>query len=290
MTESIITESIIAKTINEERVTQQRHTDHQKIYFLESKNNFNPNHFFINGKLWAYIEVLSTNLDRNKFIGYFNKTFMMYSDFKSNNLKEVPDYFRRCQFLSLLESINLISNSSLNNSIGLIKIGPSKNGKKNCCLIDDSTIIDENDNTIRITNGSELEPHRGFQMFNQLSEDKKKDIIDKFYYSFVFLKNILKRIKSDQYILFDPIEMLQRIVRYCEKNNIISLINLLSSEIHDTPYKLNIEQKINLFHNYDNLFTLWNTNFINENNGKFRIFVLSIHFMNLIYRYQIKEI
>ena len=265
-------------------------TNSVKFYYLENKNNFNPNTFFINSKYWDYINNLSINLDKRKFIGYFNKTLSMHAEFKENKLKEVPDYFRRCQFLSILESINFITCNQFKNATALIKIGPSKNSKKNCCLIDDSTTIDEKDGTIRITNGNELEPHRGFEMFNSLSSDKKYDMINYFFSSLNYLKNILKKIKDDQYILFNPIELLQRIIRYSEKNKIFSLINFLSWEIHDSPYTFNIEQKINLFQNYDNLNNLWNTNFITENHGKLRLFILSIHFMNLIHKNQIKEI
>lgn len=265
---------------------------HTELVYLEYKNNFNHKILNISGKFWHYIENLTTKLDKRKFFGYFNKTLTMYPNFKKGDFKEASDYFRRCQLLAILQLMSFINNSlpQFSHTSGLIKIGPSKNGKKNCCIIDDSTVIDDNDNSIRETNGTEKEPHRGFKMFNELTSDIKTDVITSFHHSFMQLENLLRRIKGRQYVLFNPIELIQRIVKYCQTKKMFNIINLLSWEIHDTPYKLSNIEQIKLFEDYDNLSKIWNDDLITDNQGKFRIFILSIHFMDNIFRNNIKEI
>jgi hypothetical protein len=68
----------------------------------------------------------------------------MYPRFKAKqiiNQLELNDYYKRCNFLSILQIMGMISGclQLYGNSIGLIKIGPSKNFRKNSCIIDDST-------------------------------------------------------------------------------------------------------------------------------------------------------
>jgi hypothetical protein len=263
-----------------------------ELFYLECKNNFNTKTLNISGKFWHYIETLTLKLDKRKFFGYFNKTLMMYPSFKKGDFKEASDYFRRCQLLAILQMMSFINNTlpQFSHTPGLIKIGPSKNGKKNCCIIDDSTVIDEKDNSIRETNGSDKEPHRGYKIFNEFSNDVKTDVITSFHNSFMQLENILRRIKSKQYMLFNPIELIQRIVRYCEIKKMYNVINTLSWEIHDTPYILNNDEQINLFKDYDNLVKLWKDDLITDNQGKFRLFILSIHYMDSIFRNHIREL
>ena len=263
-----------------------------QLFYLEYKNNFIPKILDINGRFWHYIENLTLRLDKRKFFGYFNKTLSMYPAFKQGNFDEAIDYFRRCQLLAILQMMSFINNSlpQFSNTPGLIKIGPSKNSKKNCCIIDDSTVIDEkNNNSIRETDGSEKEPHRGYKMFTDLSFNIRTDVITSLHNSFIQLENILRRIKSRQYMLFNPIEMIQRIVKYCEAHKMYNVINTLSWEIHDSPYNLSIIEQIELFKDYDNLLKLWNNNLITNNQGKFRIFILAIHYMDNIFRNNINE-
>lgn len=262
-----------------------------KLFFIDNQNIFKDNYFSINSKYMNYMEVLSEKLDKRKFFGYFNKTLTFYPIFKLGNFKEAPDYFRRCQLLAILEQMSYIigSLSEFSNIQNLIKIGPSKNNKKNCCLIDDSTILDETDNSIRNTLGDINEPHRGYKMFNELDYHKKNGVIDTFYMSFIQLRIILNKIKNRKYLLFDPIEMLQRIVKFCANNKLFNLINLLASEINDKSFKLKIEEKIKLFHNYDDLKKLWKEDFITYNHGKFRIFILGMYFIDLVNKNQLNE-
>ena len=263
-----------------------------QLFYLEYKNNFIPKTLDINGRFWHYIENLTLRLDKRKFFGYFNKTLSMYPSFKQGNFDEAIDYFRRCQLLAILQMMSFINNSlpQFSHTPGLIKIGPSKNSKKNCCIIDDSTVIDvKNNNLIRETDGSEKEPHRGYKMFTDLSFNIRTDVITSLHNSFIQLENILRRIKSRQYMLFNPIEMIQRIVKYCEAHKMYNVINTLSWEIHDTPYNLSIVEQIELFKDYDNLLKLWNNNLITNNQGKFRIFILSIHYLDSIFRNNINE-
>ena len=266
-----------------------------QLHVLDPKNNFETRTFTVNNKLWIYLNSLTTKLDTNKFKGYFKKTMSMYPRFKTNGItdqKEVSDYFRRCHFLSLLQMMGMISNSlpQFSNSIGLIKIGPSKDGRKNCCIIDDSSVLDKETNEIRDTNGSDDEPHRGHRLFYyQLSFQQREDVILVFDYMIQYLRNLLININNGNYLLFDPIYMLQRIVYYCATHNMTNLIDYLAWEIHDSPYLLNYEEKLNLFRDYDSLYNLWYSNFITDNQGKLRIFVLCMFYIELLNNNHINE-
>jgi hypothetical protein len=167
------------------------------------------------------------------------------------------------------------------NNCSLIKIGPSKDNKKNCTLIDDSTIIDKDTEEIHETSGTEEEPHRGFKMYEKLSFEEKTYMMNNCYDAFIELNNIYLQINSKK-ILFDPINILEEIVNYAVKNNLFNLIYVLSCEISDTSYLISIEEQINLLKDKDNLYKLWNDDFITNNHGKLRIYILCIYFMNLV--------
>ena len=283
-----------------------------ELYYFENNNLFNEKKLLISGKFWNYIEILVTKLDRKCFIGFFIKTLSMFPIFKAGDFDKAFDYFRRCQLLAILQSMALIEDNGLpqlyeilqltalmkNNdkssdfidTTTLLKIGPSKSNKKNCCLIDDSNITNEEDKSIRNTLGTMKEPHRGYIMYDKLSNDNKNKMINSYHKMFIQFENIVRRIKNMQYMMFDPISLLQRIVKYSSLNNKNYVINYLATEIHDNAYLLDNDEKLKLFHNYDNLKKLWDSNFMTNNHGKFRVFVLSIHFIDLIYRNQIKEI
>jgi hypothetical protein len=259
-------------------------TDTSELYILD---NLQTKTFKVNNKLWNYLNSLTTNLNTNKFKYYFKKTMSMYIQFKNNNItnqNKLSDYFRRCQFLSILQMMGMFTNSlpQFGTSTGIIKIGPSKDGKKNCCIIDDSTIIDKDTNEIRDTNGSIDEHHRGHRLFNMLSTDYQEDVILVFDYMIHYLKNLLVFMNNKQYIMFDPIYMMQQIVHYCVSKNMVHFIHYLASEIHDTSYSLSYEEKLNLFKDYDFLHNLWYNNFITNNHGKLRIFILCLFYIYLL--------
>lgn len=240
----------------------------------------------MSGKLWNYLEVLFTKLDTAKFMGYFKKTMSMFVEFKSNLLteqKDIADYFRRCQLLGMLQTIAIL-NGSLSESVessGLIKIGPSKDNKKNCTIIDDSTVNDDDTNEIRDSKGTVDEPHRGYLLFKNLSNDQKNDTMSVFDNMFSVLCHLMSRIKSGHYKKFDPIERLQKIIEYCVENNLTNVINSIAWEVHDAPYTLTLKEKINLFQDTANLYKLWNDGFITDNHGKFRIFILGMYYEEL---------
>jgi len=239
--------------------------------------------FTISGKMWKYFEALTRHLTPKKSRGYFFKTMTMYPLFKSKEItdkKEVADYFRRCQFLAILQIIAFAGNSlpQFSNTTGIIKVGPSKAGKKNSCLIDDSTVLDKETNEIRDSNGSPEEPHRGHKMFNKLTQHQKEDVISVFDYMIHHLSNILDNIKTGDYPQFNPILVLQKIVKHCKENNQNNFISYLAWEIHDEPHLLTMDEQIELFSDYDKLYELWNSDFITDNHGKFRIYILCMYY------------
>jgi hypothetical protein len=262
------------------------------LKYFDVKNFFSNQTFQLNGKFLNYLKVLTSKLDKRKFSGYFNKTLDIFVEFKKDeNFNDVADYFRRCQFLHILQLMAMITNSlpQFGNSDGLFKVCPSKDGEKKCCIIDDSTIMDPETKEVRSTKGTNAEPHRGCNLFNKLIVQKKIHTINTFHDNLVHFENILKKIESSEYVLFDPINVLQRIVRYLESKKMYNVITILSWEIHDSPYLLSNVEKVKLFQDYDKLKKLWETNFITDNQGKFRIFVLSFYYMDLLYRNEIKE-
>ena len=175
------------------------------------------------------------------------------------------------------------------NSTGLIKICQSKNNKKSGCIIDDSTIIDKYTEETRISYGTDLEPHRGFEMFQKMTLSDKKKTSNAFYSSFIEFQKILKKVDEKKYIMFDPIQILQRIIQYFVKKNMHNVILAFAWEINDEPYVLNNNELVKLFENYDDLLKLWESNFISDNYGKFRIFILCIYYIELVCNSEIKE-
>lgn len=263
------------------------------IIFFEKDNIFKNNDYFsINKKYFDFVITVSNNLDKRKFDGFFYKTIDTFSAFKNNTLGNPRVYFRNCQFLIILERMAFFKNSftQYKNSTGLIKIFQSKNNIKNGCIIDDSTIIDKITNDIRITNGSIEEPHRGFVMFQKMTIRDKKNTVNIFFESLNEFKKILKKINEEKYIMFDPIQILQRIVKYFSSKKMYNVILAFAWEIHDTPYLLNNDELIKLFENYDNLLKLWKSNFLSDNHGKFRIFILCVYYIELVCNSEIKEI
>jgi len=262
-----------------------------KIFILLN-NELKTKYFNLSSKLLCNTITLVKSFDSYKFQGYFKKTLSIYPRFKLNHIKdekEVSDYFKRCHIISLLQLLCMIKNClpQFMNSTGLIKIGPSKNGRKSCCIIDDSTILDTEINEIRETKGTLDEQHRGYRLFYSLNIKEQEDVILAFDYMIKILDNILIRISKGYYIIFDPIIVLQKIVNYCDKNNIKNLIDYLAWEIHDSPHLLSYDEKINIFKNYDMIYDLWRKNFIANEQGKLRIFILSIYFMDLVSSFQI---
>ena len=161
------------------------------------------------------------------------------------------------------------------NSTGLIKIGD-----KNCCLIDDSTVLDKETGEIRNSIGNEDEPNRGYSLFNSLEKLDKDDISKSFHEMLNDLKNIIENLSTNKYILFDPVQYLQKIVFYCNKNKMYNLIKLLAWEIHPEPYKLTIDEVIQLFYEYDVLLDKWNTYITDK--AKILIYILCLYAMSKI--------
>lgn len=240
--------------------------------------------FIVDGNFWHYVDIISKSINIHKLRGYFYQTMQLSEKFKVKDLNNAFDYFRRCQVISIIHGMALISGyfSYFRNSSGLIKIGPSKNLKKNCCIIDDSTVFDKETNIIRDSIGNNEEPNRGFKLYKNLNSLQQQDIIFKLDSMLRELSNILFNIKNKEYEKFDPIDVLQKIVIHCNKNKYESAINYLSMELHDTPYLLNQEERNCLFDDYTSLNDLWESGFITSNHGKFRIYILCIYFLNSV--------
>jgi len=238
----------------------------------------------INGNFWNYVDVLSKKMNINKLRGFFYQTMIISDKFKIKEVTNPFDYFRRCQFVAIIHGMALISGyfPYFNSSSGLIKIGPSKDLKKNCTIIDDSTVLDKDSNVIRDSNGELLEPHRGFKLYNSMNSLQQQDILFKLDSMLKELSNILFKIKKSEYEKFDPIDVLQKIAKHCNDNKYQSALNYLSMEVHDTPYLLTQDQRNNLFDDYDSLNNLWESGFITDNHGKFRIYIMCVYFLNSI--------
>lgn len=243
-------------------------------------------------------------LSDNKKIKESNDTKNELNDIKdeSNDLKDTKNesrnesrndnknkfyltkFFNSCQYLAIINLLALISGffPYFKNSSGLIKIGPSKDLKKNSTFIDDSTVLDNDTNEIRISKGDELEPHRGLLLFESLNPLQQQDVIFKLHSMSCELSNILYLIKKNEYEKFDPIEILIKIANHCIENNLLSAINALSMEFHDESHILTQEERNNLFNDYDSLNNLWESGFITDYRGKFRIFIICMYFLNSI--------
>jgi hypothetical protein len=259
----------------------------KKLSILNDNNNFTKNEISISGNFWNYLNVLICNLNRPRFKGYFNKTLFLYPKFKRSEITkqgEISDYFRRCQLLSILQLMAFLNNSLpfLNKKQTFIKVGPSKDGKKNCVLIDDSTMTNPENNEVRDTSGTEEEPHRGYKMFDKFTIQQSNDFINSFDYMFSEFSKIIKCIDDGSYIPLNPILKLKDIINYCKMKNYEHVIYALACEIHDTPHELSYDEQINLFNDIDNLYKLWNDGFISDNQGKLRILILCIYFDSII--------
>jgi hypothetical protein len=273
-------------------LNQVNKMNQHKINIIDFHNN--ESYFNVHIKELNYIHTLLENLNTDQFFDFFKKTMSMYKRFKFKkmiNHLERNNYYRRCQFLSILQSMAMIggSLSLYNNSTGIIKIGPSKNSRKNCCIIDDSTVLDKGTNQIRDSIGNDDEPNRGHRLFYQFDFKERNDIITIFDFMLGQFIDIFIKIIDNKYILFDPIYMLKRIINYCKTKKYFNVISYLSWEIHDSPYLLTLEEKLELFNNDELLYSLWNNDFITNNKGKLRIYILCCYFIELLERNDIKE-
>jgi hypothetical protein len=257
-------------------------------YFVSKETNTNVDEksnisFNVKTKIISYFNTISTKLSFHQFRGFMTKTMSMYPIFKTKNMVnivEVNDYFRRCHLISIIQLMGMLCGHlpQFDHTIGLIKIPPSKNGFKTSCIIDDSTVLDKITNEIRDSDGSLEEPHRGHRMFYDISFDDRELVFSTFFCMVKDLNTILNILLSGNYFTFDPIKTLQEIIQYCIVQNKLNIVNNLAWEIHDEPHLLTQEERNALFDNYDNLYMLWNTNFITNNGGKIRIFILGFYF------------
>lgn len=248
--------------------------------------------FTVNDKVFNYVDAISRKLSTNQFRGYFTMTMSLYPKYRVKLLpdgKEIYDYYRRCHFISILQLMGMVSKSlpQFKGSIGLMKIGKDKTGNKNYCVIDDSTVLDGE--IIRDSDGSPEEPHRGHRLFYSLPFDYGEDIILVLDHMLELLNNIMVRIKDNQTMDFDPILMIQRIVQYCLANNMYELINYLAWEVHDEPHLLSQTESIDLFTSYMDLKSKWDSGYITDNQGKFRILILCIYYLDLVSNGTIEE-
>jgi hypothetical protein len=272
----------------ENSVMEKQKRESKKVNILNNDEKFTSNELLLSGNLWNYFNSLINNLNYVRFKGYFNKTLYLYPRFKNSDIKragELSDYFRRCQLLSILQGMAFLNNSLsfLGKNQFFIKIGPSKNEKKNCVLIDDSTVLNNETNELRETLGTEDELHRGFKMFNELNYEKRNDFIYSLHVVFNEFCGIINLINNDLYVSLDPVLKMVEIVNYCKMNdNNNNMIYYLASEINDNYYDLSIDEVINLFNDVDNLYKLWNSGFVSDNQGKLRILILSIYFDKFI--------
>ena len=250
-------------------------------YVIAPVSSTPPNELNINIKFINYILKIYQNLEsENRFKGYINKTINTFPQFKNGDISDkgiLYDYFNRCYVLSILQYMGMINDlfPNFGLSTGLIKICG-----KNCCLIDDSTVIDKETEEIRDSIGNEDEPHRGYRLFTSL-EKKDKDYISISLHKMLNdLKDIIEKLSTNKYVLFDPVLYLQKIVFYCNKNKMYNLIKLLAWEIHLEPYKLTIDEVIQLFYEYDVLLDKWNTYITDK--AKIRIYILCLYAMSKI--------
>jgi hypothetical protein len=260
------------------------------IFYFDTdlSNNFYfdtdlSNNFMVKHEYLKYMFIISSKLSSNQFRGYITKTLSMYPKFKAKSMinpVEINDYFRRCRLISIIQLMGMLYDHipQFDHTIGLIKIAPSKNGFKTSCIIDDSTVLDKITNEIRDSDGSLEEPHRGHRMFYSLSFDERESVFNAFFCMAKDLNFILNLLLTNYYFTFDPIKTLQEIIKYCISNNKLNIVNNLSWEIHDEPHLLTQEERNALFDDYDHLYMLWNTNFITNNGGKLRIFILGLYF------------
>jgi hypothetical protein len=241
--------------------------------------------FKIDERIFKYVDTISHKLSTNQFRGYFTRTMSIYPKYRVKLLvekKELNDYYRRCHLISILQLMGMVSKSlpQFRGSIGLMKIGKDKNGNKNYCIIDDSTVLDGE--IIRDSNGCVREPHRGHRLFYSLPFDFREDVILVLDYMLNVLSKIIDNLKNNQNMDFDPILMIQRIVQYCLANDNNDLINYLAWEVHNEPHTLSQHEIINLFTSYDDLKVKWDSGYITDNQGKLRLLIMCIYYLELV--------
>ena len=132
-----------------------------------------------------YLRLLFAHLHLHQFQGYFNATIALGKRFKARaltNKKERADYYRRCEVLSMLQSLMMMDTSPLSlTGTVLVKYLP----EMHISLLDDSKIHDPVTKEIRDT----PEP-RGLKYWESLSNTNKKNLIFKYYGKFERLKSL----------------------------------------------------------------------------------------------------
>jgi hypothetical protein len=268
--------------LNTKKINEKEYLPIQLSYIDNSNNILN---FNLNGKFFNNINyVINNKILYIKGYRYFlmNKIFNESEKFKNKELANASLFFRDVQNFAIHEGLLHISNQCPYLKQSFVKIGASKDLKKNCCIIDDSTIQEPETNIIRESKGDSLEPHRGYKLFKSLSTLQQQDVVFKLHAMGLEISKILNKIKNNEIVNFDPITILQKIANYCKNNNYEGGINYLAMEVHDKPYSLTQEERNNLFEDYDSLKNLWYSGFITDNHGKFRIYMFCIYFLDNI--------
>lgn len=284
--------------INGDKSTEKNSRDLQhnitKVYHLivkEKKTRYVP----VNNNILEDFEKYTNTLNRKSFSNFFKNLFETHLKYFEKNIltkSQSDEYHKRCMFISILEQMAYINNklSMYGNSTGIIKIGLGKNKLKTYCVIDDSTVLDKNSGVIRNSVGSDEEPFRGILLFNSFSDAEKENLIKVLFDSFRSFKKILYKLKNNtNNFLFDPIVMLNRIIKYFTLYDMKNAIQNLSWEINDAPYLLTHEERAKLFEDYDNIIEKWNSGYIVNSHGKFRMIILGIHFLDSIFHGNIDE-
>ena len=269
------------------QMCEDKQSQQLTCYINDSKNNCNQL-FILNPYICNYVINLSKSLKSHDFCSYVLVTLSLYPKFLKKELtekKDVKNYFKRCHLLSILQLMGMISNSlpQFGKSTGLIKIGKDKNGNKNLCIIDDSTVIDKDTGEIRDSLGPKFnEEYRGYALLESLPYIYKEDILFVLDFMMIELVELLEEIDRNDYEIIDPLLVLQHIIEYCVKYDKTNIVDKLSWEIHDAPYTLTYDEKIKLFSDYDYLYDKWNSGYITDTHGKLRIYILCQYFMKLV--------
>ena len=233
-----------------------------RVYHLslkEKKTRYVP----VSNDTFQDFEKYVNTLNKRSFTNFIKNLFtthVKYSEKTVLTKDQSDEYHKRCLFILVLEQMAMILNklTIYEKSPGLIKIGLGKNKLKTYCVIDDSTVIDKDTGIIRNSNGSNEEPFRGILLFNSFSEENREILINTLFESIMPLKKILYRLKNGKNFLFDPIVMLNRIIKYCNIYQMKNVIQNLSWEINDSPYLLTHEERVKLFEDYDNIIDIDN--------------------------------
>ena len=264
-----------------------------RVYHLslkEKKTRYVP----VSNDTFQDFEKYVNTLNKRSFTNFIKNLFtthVKYSEKTVLTKDQSDEYHKRCLFILVLEQMAMILNklTIYEKSPGLIKIGLGKNKLKTYCVIDDSTVIDKDTGIIRNSNGSNEEPFRGILLFNSFSEENREILINTLFESIMPLKKILYRLKNGKNFLFDPIVMLNRIIKYCNIYQMKNVIQNLSWEINDSPYLLTHEERVKLFEDYDNIIEKWNSGYIVNSHGKLRMIILGVYFLDNIFQKTIDE-